>query len=181
MQQIYTIGYGNRSWEVVLQLLEERHCQFLIDVRSNPYSKFNPSFCSDSLSRLCENVGMRYVPMGPQLGGKPTTAEHFDADGKVNYLRLAQASGFKEGLERLITAVNKQVCTCIMCSELRPHECHRCKLIGAELTRRGVEVIHIDEHGKDITQEEAITHLTGGQVDMFGNDPSVTRSRGAYK
>lgn len=180
MQGIYTIGYGNRSWDAVHQLLAVRHCRYLIDVRSNPYSKFNPSFCSDSLSRLCEAAGLRYVPMGRQLGGKPTSSEHFDADGKVNYLRLAEAAEFKSGLDRLITAANKDICACIMCSELRPHECHRCKLIGAELARRGMTVIHIDEHGDDTTQAEAIARITGGQADMFG-DPSITRSRGAYR
>lgn len=181
MATLYSIGYGNRSWEEVRSLLSARGCEFLIDVRSNPFSKFNPSFGKDSLVHLCQESGMRYVFMGDTLGGKPVSDDHFDMDGKVNYIRLSESAEFQHGLSRLITASNKGICACIMCSELRPQECHRCKLIGSELKELGVDVIHIDETGIDISQDEAIRRITGGQDDMFGPPPVITRSRGAYK
>lgn len=181
MSTLYSIGYGNRQWTEVKELLADRECEFLIDVRSSPYSKFNPSFSKDALSGLCAAGGFRYLFMGDTLGGKPSSQQHFDSDGKVNYEALAKSEEFKIGLGRLIKANERQVRACIMCSELRPHECHRSKLIGAELKLLGIEVIHIDEEGNDLSQEEALRKITGGQEDMFGRSPVLTRSRGAHK
>ena len=181
MTTLYSIGYGNRQWEEVRQLLSQRGCTFLIDVRSNPFSKFNPSFSQDALDNLCTEARIRYVFMGDTLGGKPTSDLHFDQDGKINYLLLAKSTEFQHGLTRLVTAYKKGVYVCIMCSELRPHECHRCKLIGAELKEEGIDIIHIDEKGIDISQDEALHRLTGGQHDMFGESPALSRSRGVYK
>jgi uncharacterized protein (DUF488 family) len=181
MNTIYSIGYGNRQWEEVQQLLSQRGCTFLIDVRSNPFSKFNPSFSKDHLSHLCSKAGIRYVFMGNTLGGKPSSDKHFDQDGKVNYLLLAKSKEFQYGLARIITAHKKGVYVCLMCSELKPQECHRCKLIGAELKEQGIEIIHIDENGSDTSQDEVLRRLTGGQDDMFQDRPALTRSRGVYK
>lgn len=181
MANLYSVGYGNRSWEDVRNLLSVRGCEFLIDVRSSPFSKFNPSFNKDALVQLCRESRIRYVFMGDTLGGRPVSDENFDMDGKVNYLLLSEMVEFQSGLARLIVANEKSVCACIMCSELRPQDCHRCKLIGAKLKDAGVDLIHIDESGFDISQDEAIRRITGGQDDLFGPPPSISRSRGVYR
>ena len=181
MAVLYSIGYGNRSWDEVRRLLCARGSEFLIDVRSNPFSKFNPSFGRDSLVELCKKSGIRYVFMGDTLGGKPISNDHFDIDGKVDYMRLADGVEFQSGLSRLVAANNKGICVCVMCSELRPQDCHRCKLIGSELKELGIDMIHIDETGVDISQDEAIYRITGGQDDIFGPSPIITRSRGVHK
>lgn len=180
MAVLYSIGYGNRPWQSMLALLEKYSCQFLIDVRSSPFSKFNPSFSRESLSSLCSEAGIRYVFMGDTLGGKPSGGDAFDDDGKVDYIKLAETPGFQMGLARLKTAHKKGLVSFLMCSELRPETCHRCKLIGAELAESGIEVVHIDEGGGELTQAGAIERLTGGQDDMFGASPELTRSRGSY-
>jgi uncharacterized protein (DUF488 family) len=41
---LYTIGHGNRKPEDFLALLKDFAIEYLIDVRSQPYSKFNPQF-----------------------------------------------------------------------------------------------------------------------------------------
>lgn len=181
MTTLYSIGYGNRQWDDVCKLLKNRGCEYLIDVRSSPYSKFNPSFNKDLLATQCAKEGIKYVFMGDVLGGRPAAPDHFDSEGKVDYVRLAEGAEFKSGLARLITAHSKGICVSLMCSELKPHECHRCKLIGVELKKAGIETVHIDETGLDISQDEAIKRLNGGQEDIFGSDPVTTRSRGRYK
>lgn len=180
MTILYSIGYGNRSWQSFLNLLKVKKCEFLIDVRSSPYSKFNQSFSRESLLTLCKEAGIRYVFMGDTLGGKPSSDEYFDSSGKIDYIKLSETREFQFGISRLITANNKKLVSFIVCSELRPQDCHRAKLIGATLKEHGVEIIHIDESGKDISQEEVIARLTGGQDDIFGSTPIISRSRGSY-
>ena len=46
---IYTIGYGNRKIDNFIKTLQEFDIQYLIDVRSKPYSKFNPDFSQNEL------------------------------------------------------------------------------------------------------------------------------------
>ena len=41
---LYTIGHGNRKPNEFLTLLKNFGIEYLIDVRSQPYSKFNPQF-----------------------------------------------------------------------------------------------------------------------------------------
>jgi hypothetical protein len=40
---IYTIGYGNRSIGDFVKLLQNYEIKFQVDIRSQPYSRFNPS------------------------------------------------------------------------------------------------------------------------------------------
>lgn len=180
MSVLYSIGYGNRDWPAMLGLLQRYACQYLIDVRSSPYSKFNPAYNRENLVSLCGEHGIRYVFMGDALGGKPGGQEHFDATGKVDYIKLAGVEKFQLALLRLKTAQEKGLISFLMCSELKPEMCHRCKLIGAELSRLGIQIIHIDEKGMELTQDEAVDRLTHGQNDMFGVSPELTRSRGSY-
>ena len=60
-----------------------------------------------------------------------------------------------------------------MCSEGKPEECHRCKLIGATLITQDIPVIHIDENGEQVPQEKVIERLTGGQLSMFGDETFI--------
>ena len=41
---IYTIGHGSRSLEEFVSLLQNYQIQYLIDVRSQPYSRYVPHF-----------------------------------------------------------------------------------------------------------------------------------------
>ena len=65
---IYTVGYGARSIEEFLALLEEWGIVFLLDVRSKPYSRYKPDFSKDALERHLKGKGFRYVFMGDTLG-----------------------------------------------------------------------------------------------------------------
>jgi uncharacterized protein (DUF488 family) len=42
-QPLYTIGYGARTIEEFLEVLQANGIQYLIDVRSAPYSSYTPS------------------------------------------------------------------------------------------------------------------------------------------
>ena len=46
---LYTIGFGNRKPEDFLVLLKDFGIEYLIDVRSQPYSKFNPQYNQNEL------------------------------------------------------------------------------------------------------------------------------------
>ena len=47
---IYSIGYGNRSLENFLLILKRFNIDFLIDVRSSPFSKFKIEYNKNELN-----------------------------------------------------------------------------------------------------------------------------------
>jgi uncharacterized protein (DUF488 family) len=160
---IYTIGYGNRSREEFVELLQRYEIEFLIDVRSQPYSRYTPQFSKDALETFLQDHHIRYVFMGDALGGRPKDEACY-INGKVAYEKVAEQAFYQQGIERLCTAWTKQLHVALMCAEVRPQECHRSKLIGNTLAAQHIEVAHIDESGA-IKGQQDIDHI------LMGNQP----------
>lgn len=168
---LYTVGHGNRQFEEFKNLLKRYEIKFVIDVRSKPYSSYRPEFNREPLEAGMSKFGIKYVFMGDLLGGQPENRNCY-TNGRVDYKKLKDQPSFKRGLERLKVAWEKGIPVAIMCSESKPENCHRTKLIGQELVKWNINTIHIDEKGDLVSQDEAIFRLTGGQETMF-SDPEV--------
>ncbi len=165
--QIFTVGYGNRTPEQLFDLVKSNGCVYLIDVRSMPYSKYHTEYNRETLEDTAIGFGVTYLYLGEQLGGKPNEDE-LDELGRVDYKEMAKKPKFEEGLQRLIKARELGHSVVLMCAELRPETCHRAKLVGEALQERGVELVHIDEDAKLLSQQDALRRLDSGQDDLFG-------------
>ncbi len=173
---LFTIGYGARSLAEFLAALKANNIEFLIDVRTAPFSKFKPEYSKDALAAHLERAGIRYLFMGDTLGGQPhDPACH--TDGKVDYDKVRAQPFFQQGLERLRKAFLLGRRVVLMCSEGRPEQCHRSKLIGEALAAAGIPIGHIDESGQVLSQIQVIDRLTGGQMDLFGQASFTSRKR----
>ncbi len=173
---IFTIGYGARSMEEFLEALQTHRISFLVDVRSAPYSRFKPEFSKDALAARLTTHSIRYLYLGHQLGGQPDDPTCY-ADGKVIYAAAAQRPAFLAGLARIEQAFRRQVRIALMCSEGKPEQCHRSKLIGQALASRAIPVAHITEDGALISQEDVVYELTDGQLSLFGDPDFSSRKR----
>ncbi len=178
---IYSIGHGNKSIEDFINELKSFEIQFLLDIRSKPYSKWNPQFNQNELKFKVEEYGIKYVFVGDSLGGLPEDRSCYDRNGKVVYDLIKEKGFFKDGLERLTTANEKQIKLAIMCSESKPEECHRSKLIGQELLKQHISLKHIMSAKQIKSQELVMMELTKGKgtIDLFGNETDFT-SRKSY-
>jgi uncharacterized protein (DUF488 family) len=173
---LFTIGYGARSLDEFIAGLKANGIEFLLDVRTSPYSKFKPEFSKEILQRSLDRARIRYLFMGDTLGGQPKDpACH--TDGKVDYDKVRTQPFFQEGIARLRKAFEQQRPVALMCSEGRPEQCHRSKLIGEALAAAGIPVCHIDEDGTLLTQTQVIDRLTQGQLNLFGQVPFTSRKR----
>jgi len=178
---IYSIGHGTRKIEDFLGLLKQYNIDYLIDVRSQPYSRFSPQFNQNDLNYYLEQHNVRYVFMGDSLGGRPEDKSCYDDEGKVDYIKIKAKDFYKEGINRLKTAYHKGIIVAIMCSESKPTECHRSKLIGMSLFGDKTEkiiLVHIDENGRLKDQATVMNELNKGRnpKDLF-NQQSNTTSR----
>lgn len=177
---IYTIGYGARKIDAFIAVLKANNIAYLIDVRSKPYSRYKPDFSKTALEEHLHAHEIRYVFMGDLLGGQPDDLDCY-TDGKVNYAKVSVKGFYQQGIGRLQAAYTQQIPVAIMCSEGKPEQCHRSKLIGKTLIAQGIELIHIDEKDQLISQDDVLLRLNKGQPSLFGADFQQFTSRKRYQ
>lgn len=174
---LFSIGYGNRSLEEFIHLLQQHGVQYLGDVRTVPYSKYSPAFSRDELALVLRDRGIRYVYLGDTLGGNPDDDAVWqdNRSGDKHYVRydqVRQLPAFRAGLQRLQRAWEMDTGLAIMCSEARPEQCHRVRLIGEALKHVSVDIVHIDEEGILREQDEIMQRIDNGQSRLPGFGPS---------
>lgn len=154
---IYTIGHSNHSAEHFIALLRQHDIGALADVRSMPFSRFNPQFNRERLAAALRDAGIQYVFLGQELGARPKEREYYEGD-RVSYAKLAQSERFRHGLERVV-AGSREHRVALMCAERDPLHCHRTLLISPELEGAGVQVTHILPDGSLEAHTQLIQRL----------------------
>src|SRR5205809_34415 len=104
---VYTIGHSNHPMEKLLELLIAHGVTVVADVRSSPYSRYNPQFNRESLQADLKRAGLSYVFLGGQLGAR-SEDEACYVDGKVQFDLLARTPLFQQGLTCLAEAARVQ-------------------------------------------------------------------------
>lgn len=154
---VFTIGHSTHSAEAFLALLRQHGVEALADVRSSPFSRFNPQFNREALEQSLKANGIRYVILGKELGARSEDRSCY-LDGRVQYARLAQTPLFQSGLDRVLQGAAKYR-VALMCAEKEPLECHRTLLVAKALAVRGQPVLHIHADGHLETHEAAMERL----------------------
>ena len=138
--ELFTIGHSNHPPRRFVELLVRHGIQLVCDVRSTPYSRFNPQFNREPLQAALEACGIAYRYLGDSLGGKPREPG-YPADDAARFARIAKGDRFRAGLERLLRE-SRAHRTAVMCAEKDPGRCHRglliCPNLPAEVTVRHI-------------------------------------------
>ena len=171
---LYTIGHSAHPAERFLMLLLQHGIKTLVDVRTLPYSHYHPQFRRAALEDIIPAIGLHYVYLGREWGGRPTGAHLMTADGRPDYQRMALLPPFKAALEQVL-AMAAAAPTAVMCSEEDPLKCHRRNLIAHELRDRGVRVLHIRKYGG--AEEERWDQPQ--QLPLLADQPATVRGNRA--
>jgi len=158
---IYTIGHSNHTEEEFLNLLAKAKIEVLVDVRSNPNSRWASFANKESLKEILRLVQIQYICLGDLLGGHPSDPGSYDPQtGKVDYRTIQGKEYFKRGIRQvLVESENHRVC--IMCAEEDPASCHRNLLVAESLRQEGITVLHIRGDGRIQTDEEVWKERVG--------------------
>jgi uncharacterized protein (DUF488 family) len=143
---VLTIGHSTHSLEAFVALLRQHSVTALADVRSAPFSRFNPQFNKEALDRGLEAHGIKYLFLGRELGARSDDRSCYE-NGRVQYARLARTEAFRNGIERIIRGTGEHRIA-LMCAEKEPLKCHRALLVARALAARGVGVEHILPDGR---------------------------------
>ncbi len=142
---VYTIGHSNGTAERLLGLLIQHGVGSVADVRSQPYSRFNPQFNREDLACVLKASGLEYLFLGHELGARSSNSACY-RDGRAQYSLIAKTPLFEQGIERLQAAMEDRRLA-ILCAEKEPLVCHRSILIGRYLHEKSFHVRHILEDG----------------------------------
>lgn len=171
MTTIFTIGHSIHPIDAFLALLAGAGVDVIADVRSAPYSRFNPQFNREPFRDSLSAAGVAYVFLGEELGARSKDPSHY-ADGKVSYERLAQTESFKSGIARVLKGAETMT-VALLCAEAEPLDCHRTILVARHLARCGVEIRHILRDGTveshDSVMDRLIARQDGHDADLFSS------------
>lgn len=159
MNEIFTIGYGSRETDDFIAILNEYGIDTLVDVRSQPYSRYAPDFCKERLSLILSHSGIEYQFMGNSLGGRPDDSQcyTYSPQRKKKLLDAKKCESrdfYQRGISQLKRAASTGRRIVIMCSELEPHDCHRGYVLGKTLDDDETAVVHIGRYGEPLSQSQ---------------------------
>ena len=172
---IWTIGHSNHPFARFVELLRSEGVDFVVDVRSYPYSRIVPQFNREVLEIALREVGASYLFLGAQLGGRPSREEDYDEQGHARYDLMAEQPPFQAAVQRLLRGCREHRIA-LLCSEGQPHECHRRLLVGKVLADQGVQLRHILPSG--VVQREDFVSLDSkdAQESLLGEEAAAWRS-----
>lgn len=153
MPELFTIGHSTHPIDEFIGLLKMHGITAVADVRSDPYSRYNPQFNRENLQPELKRHGIAYVFLGKELGPRSDDPGCYE-DGKVSYRRLARTTLFQEGLDRVRQGMASYRIA-LMCSEKDPVSCHRTILLCRHLRESGTRILHILEDGS-IEENDAL-------------------------
>ncbi len=173
---IWTLGHSTHELPALLSVLRGHEVEVVADVRSQPFSQFNPQFNRDSLRAALLDANIKYVFLGAELGGRPPEPDFYDSDGHVLYSAVAKTERFNSGLQRLLAGADRYR-VAMLCSEEDPIHCHRRLLVGRVLVNRGIAIVHIRGDGSTVHDKDlGPLPQDVSQGALFGQEVSAWRS-----
>jgi uncharacterized protein (DUF488 family) len=181
MNIVYTIGHSTHPIEAFIELLIKHKITALCDVRSNPYSRYNPQFNREALQKSLQQHRIAYVYLGKELGPRREEIECYEGN-RISYEKIALTQSFQDGLNRLRKGV-KTHRIAMMCAEKDPIACHRMILICRNLREGALEIWHILEDGSlennQASEKRLLAHLKLASVDLFRTENDLIQD--AYR
>lgn len=170
--ELFTIGHSTHTVEYFISLLKKYAITAICDVRSHPYSQYNPQFNRENLIVDLKNNNIEYVFLGKELGARSENPSCY-IDGKVQYNYLVDDPLFQQGIRRLTRGMKKYRIA-LMCAEKDPITCHRTILICREMRAIVSQISHILESGAIETNREAEDRM----LETLKIAPDMFKSKG---
>lgn len=174
MKTLYTIGHSQHSIEQFITLIGKYDIDYIIDVRSIPFSKYASQYNKGVLDLKLKEYNVNYAYMGETLGARQKDHSLYTKEGYIDFAKVAETNTFLKAINNLILGADKNHNIALMCTEKEPIDCHRTILVAYELYKRGIKINHICEDGTITTQEEINIQLLERyfpdrfQISLFG-------------
>ncbi|UQZ33643.1 hypothetical protein C2I18_08880 [Paenibacillus sp. PK3_47] len=145
MSEVCTIGFAKKSLKGFVDLLQKQNVKHLIDTRLNNTSQLSGFAKKDDLSYVMDLVGIKYshkLNLAPDkmmlddFKKKKITWEDYEQ----KYIGLLKKRKIEQNVEELLGDGKP----CFLCSEDKPHHCHRRLLVEyLKEYNRDINVFHL--------------------------------------
>ena len=72
MGKLFTIGHSQHDIEYFIKMLRKYNVNYVLDVRSTPYSKYAEQYNRENIEKYISRNGIRYSFMGKFFGASVT-------------------------------------------------------------------------------------------------------------
>lgn len=129
---LYTVGHSTRTIAELIDLLTTWQIDELVDIRSIPYSSYNPQFNREAIEPALRARSIEYRH-DPDLAGPTPDRETMGrartcAERSVGYETWLDTERATEAMTQIDSSVEKGIRIAMMCGEIRPENCHRFRL-----------------------------------------------------
>lgn len=159
MGKLFTIGHSQHTPEYFITLLKKYNINYVLDVRSTPYSIHAEQFNKENVCALLQKAEIKYSFMGKYFGARPIEPELYCDDGYLDFEKVAKSERFNIGMDNVILGLEHGNRIALMCTEKDPFDCHRAIMVARAFDLKGIEVNHILSNGTLQTQKELDSRL----------------------
>ncbi|MEG6522759.1 DUF488 domain-containing protein [Desulfotomaculum sp. 1211_IL3151] len=152
MKEVFTIGYAGFKINEFIRVLKEYKINSLIDVRSNPISKFYEEYNQKNLEKLLSSTGMIYRNYRKEFGARQEDKKYYK-NGYLDFNLYTQSNNFLEGIRKIEAGTKSNYTFVFMCAEKDPSTCHRNIMVAREFYKLGYDVKNIRSDGSYESQE----------------------------
>lgn len=167
---VRTLGHSRHAIADFVALARSQHIETIVDVRGQPFSRFNPQFNRERFAASLAEAGIGYVWEGERLSGRPKDRKFYAPDGSVDWAALHDWPDLAAGIEAVLERARSERIA-LVCAEEDPLRCHRRFLLTPPLIGRGAEIVHVRGDGRTETEAEVAAREKGPaprQPDLFG-------------
>jgi Uncharacterized conserved protein len=151
---ILSIGHSQHDTEYFIKMLKKHEVNYLLDVRSMPYSQFASDYDRDNIRAILLNNGINYSFMGECFGARQLDRTVYSMQGRVDFEKVKKGDVFKKGFNNVMRGIEQGNRIAFMCTEKDPIECHRAILVTRVFEQAGIHVEHIMADSSIQTQRE---------------------------
>lgn len=114
---ILSVGHSQHKTEYFIKMLKDHQVNYVLDVRSVPYSRFASDYNRENIKRLLLSRGIQYSFMGDFFGARPADKGLYSAEGYLDFEKVKRSSRFLEGFENVLKGMKQGNRIAFMCTE----------------------------------------------------------------
>lgn len=186
---LYTIGHSQHEVRYFIEMLKSHEINYVLDVRSTPYSQFASNYNRENIKDYLKKVGIEYAYMGSYFGARQEDKRLYTKEGYLDFEKTRRSLKFQNGILNVIKGIKTGNKVTLMCTEKYPIECHRAIMVARSFYEACIDVEHILPDNSLQSQEQLNQDLTNlyfpdrHQISLFsdGNKSEKEYLLEAYK
>lgn len=170
---LYTIGYSGYSRDEFLKEIRRHSIDCIVDVRSNPHSRYFSDYDKESIALFLKDNQILYRHYDKEFGARQEDRRYYTG-GILDFAKFVKSDAFQSGIQKIVSGMQQGYTFVLLCAEKDPASCHRACMVTREFAKAGIHVVHLSP-GAEETQTKLEVRLLEAyfperdQLTLFGS------------